>query len=203
MRILVRIPGVFSGSPWQNGFRGNVRILTSTKEVSMKNAFFAFLLCFTVFAAQTQRSHAAIGAALSAPAAIVVGGVIAAAGAGSTAVCLGFNACIGGDGGTLDSLMLLIYIPVAAVGLLVLDGEQAGEISFTAVPSAQGFSADEVAAYNAELDELNAIAQTISAQAAADLHVDAKALWEQYAADLSASTVKIAALHAQQLITQQ
>lgn len=74
-----------------------------------------------------------------------------------------------------------------ALGILVLDGKNPGSASLAPVNAAQakrfGLTADEARAYNENLDELNAVADSVGFRLAhakqADLKT-ARALWNQY-----------------------
>ncbi len=161
-------------------------------------------IALTLVFAPVQKSEAAVGL-VAAPAVIVVGGVVAAVGGVLTidAFAAGPICTAPGFDGVLSCLFTgIIGMSVGAVGLLILDGEQ--ELAFSEARSSmkhlKGVSAEEIAVYNSELDQLNAINSEITAEVKADKSVDAKARWMEMSEHLSPETMKIAALNGKALL---
>lgn len=124
-------------------------------------------LAFTsISSVKPKPAHALIGAVSGSPATLITGSVIGGLGlllVGGTAVALG------GDQGSPDGRMAaaMIGIPVilagmglTIMGLIILDGS---EVEFGHLNGAQakklGLTVDELAAYEDELEEINAILQ--------------------------------------------
>lgn len=161
-------------------------------------------IALTLVFAPVQKSEAAVGL-IAAPAVIVVGGVVAAVGGVLTidAFAEGPICTAPGFDGILSCLFTgVVGLSLAGVGLLILDGEQ--ELAFAEANSSmkhlKGVSAEEIAVYNSELDQLNAINAEITAEVKADKSVDAKARWSEMSSLVSPETMKIAALNGEALL---
>lgn len=167
----------------------------------MKNFITSLALSFGMLLVTTPKSEAIVGAIVSAPAAITIGGVMALAGVGTTtAVGTRVIRC------DWDCSLTTAFYGIVAtgVGIVVLDGNQAGEIAFAPVntSSAGHFSKSEIATYNKELTQLNAIQQTITHEVATKKNVDVNARWEVLGAKLSPATIEIAAANGAELLKQ-
>lgn len=164
----------------------------------------SFAIALTLIFAPVQKSEAAVGL-IAAPAIIVVGGVVAAAGGIAT-----IDGFVGGPFckmGSFDGVLSCVFFAitgmvVGAIGLVILDGEQS--LAFSEVDSSmkhlKGISSEEIAVYNAELDQLNAITAEITAEVAADKKVDAESRWNEMSDLLSPATMKIAGLNGEALL---
>ena len=124
--------------------------------------FFAVLLTFVTLT-QSKPSQAAVGAVVSAPL-LIAGLVIAGGGAIVTATTA--NSCVGDSSGLCAGLTLLFGLPVIAVGLIMLDGEQ--EIAFQELNLSQasriGVSEAELVVYNSEVDHANMLLAEVKAE---------------------------------------
>ena len=163
-----------------------------------------FALSFTLIFAPVQKTEAAVGL-IAAPAIIVVGGVVAAAGGIATidGFVSGPLCTMGSFDGVLSCAFFAITgMVVATVGIIILDGEQS--LAFSEVNSSmkhmKGVSAEDIATYNSELDQLNAINAEITAEVAADKSVDAESRWVKMSDLLSPATLKIAGLNGEALL---
>lgn len=142
-----------------------------------------------------KNSHAVVGLLIKSSTTKTVGGVVAVGGLG-VAVLSGRIIAEGWTalGYALSGLML------AGIGLLVLDESQSAEVVYRKVQTVHGFSAADIATYNSEIEELNAIHQTVEAQLRADSSLDAVDLWNEYKNQLSPATIKLAAYHGKRLL---
>ena len=157
---------------------------------SLKTALTAFALSTSLaFTAATPRdAHAVVGAVTS-----LAGGAgvpLLVAGAVSTATgIIGVQGCLRGDCGVGVTLSLF---GLALIGPILLDDGTVGDLEFVAVDQARaaqvGLTEIERLAFNSELDEINAIKETITS----DLNRDEKpttekahALWNEYGQSLS------------------
>lgn len=125
---------------------------------------------------------------------MIVGGALIATG-GLTSV----HAPVFSDSRSYDGLLIgIIGLGVAAVGLLVLDQDGSKDVQFQALSSESaqrlGLSANSIETYNSELDELNAIKNSISAELSLtespSLEKSAT-LWSEYQGRLSAETMQV------------
>lgn len=164
----------------------------------MKNVFMAVLISLGVFSLGANRAHAIVGLVAKSPTVIALGGLVTAGGAviafqGATSTEISTESAFGKFFGGIGALIL---------GLVILDDSQEAEVVFTKLDHYPGFDADALAIYNAELDELNAINQSVTEQIKHDPTLDAAALWKEYSSVLSDETVKIAALVSSNLVGQ-
>ncbi len=162
----------------------------------MKKLLLSLSLCFGLVTATTPKSDAAVGALISAPAVMTVGGVVALVGGVGFAVVAHRT-----EGAGMEGLFEYIFfggagLVTAGIGLVILDGDQQGELAFSRVAADSaahsGFSAAEIATYNRELSRLNAIQQTISAEVAGNPRLNTQARWQVLGARLSPATLEIA-----------
>lgn len=142
------------------------------------------------------KTHAVVGWIVKSPTVKSVGGVVMAGGLafsviGGRAASDGWVAL----GNFLGGLM------VAGLGLIILDDQQAAEAQFSSLPfNYPKFTADEIKIYNNELEELNAIHQTVTQALEMDPNADTKELWLAYGEVLSPITMKIAAYNGERLL---
>jgi|GEM_PF-1712603 len=157
---------------------------------SLKTALTAFALSTSlVFTAATPRdAHAIVGAVTS-----LAGGAgvpLLVAGAVSTATgILGVLGCVNancGIGGTLPLAGMALFGPI------LLDDGTVGDLEFVAVDQPRaaqvGLTENERLAFNSELDEINAIKETITSDLKRDEKPTAEkahALWNEYGQALS------------------
>jgi hypothetical protein len=150
-----------------------------------RTAFLSLMIVTTLF--HSQQSKAATGAIVAAPAAVTAGLYIAGSGLGIYAIgnVLDFTLLRHDDyKGVFGLLSLIAAIPVAVIGLVVLDGEQ--EVKFGSLTKAEAgklqFTTSEFQAYNAELDQLNSLASYVDEEVARDGKVSAEesaSLWSE------------------------
>lgn len=95
---------------------------------------------------------------------------------------------------------------LAGVGLIILDDGQVADIEFRAISdehakSLTNFTESEIAIYNSEVEELNAIRQTVVAESEVSEDTkDAEKLWLEYSDALSPETFEIAKYQAKMFI---
>ncbi len=174
----------------------------------MKKLLASLALSLGLIAGTTPKAEAVIGLIVSAPAVVTTGGVVAALGGGTAVISLiNLQRRDCPEDCVWNSIAFtLLGGAAAAVGIVILDGDQQGEIAYAPVSvSTAGhnqFSMAEIQTYNRELARLNAIQQTITAEVAANPRLDARARWLQLGARLSPATLEIAAFNGQQLLNQ-
>lgn len=152
--------------------------------------FLACLLTLTTLT-MSRPSHAVVGLATGNPVVTILG----AASLGGAGIYM----ASGGNDDLGESFVRAFFgIIAGAVGLTLLDGEQAYEFAEISPTEARslGVSADEMVAYNLELDQVNAIAEAVATELPQKASVEeAKALWAQYGEMLDpqalAATIKI------------
>lgn len=126
--------------------------------------FFALLLT-VVTLTHSQPSRATVGALVSTP--VLIAGLYITAVSGGTTIA-GLISCkrSGDDSGLCRGLMLLFGIPVVALGLIVLDGEQG--VEFRPLTDDQAtrlnISESELAVYNSEVDQANMLIAEVKAE---------------------------------------
>lgn len=121
------------------------------------------LICLTL---HSRPSQAAISAVAGAPA-LVTGGLVVAGGAVALETVVVVLE-VTGDYSWKDASAwaLLITVPIFLLGILILDEDKL-EASYSQLDAGKarslGLSAKELAAYNSELDEINALANFVDA----------------------------------------
>lgn len=165
----------------------------------MKTKLTTFMMAFAIFFTSNffaPKSEALIGLLVKKKVVKVIGGIgLAAGGVGvvsgvatiSTATTL--SSALGG--------VIFIYLGAIAggIGLVILDDNTVVDMEFNQVTKelAPDFSEYDIAIYNSELEELNAIRKTIQAEVGEnDTMEKAKDLWLDYSQVLSPETVAIA-----------
>jgi len=147
----------------------------------------------------SQNSHALIGVIFKSKPVKVVGAV-GSIGGGLISI-LAYNAAINATtiGVAISGALYTGFgMIIAGVGLIILDDHRIADIEFKAIDPNQpdlyaGFSRQQVETYNAELDQLNAIRQTMIAETSDEANTaDAEDLWKKYSTLLSKDTVEIA-----------
>lgn len=159
----------------------------------MKKLMNSLVLSLALLVVSTQKSHAVVGLLLGNPIVSAVGGL---------ATLGGYAVTTHNSGDIASNLRHGFFgLIVAVVGITLLGETQKAEIEFTAIQDSSKFTAEELAVYNSELEELNAINQTIAAEATAHPKtVDVEALWNEYGAVLSPETLKVASYTSYKLI---
>lgn len=166
----------------------------------MKAFVFALLISLTAF--HTTPSQALVGVALQKKSIKAIGG-IAAAGGGTLAV-MGIVA--GKSASGLAAAATAMFTGAGFLGflggLVILEGDRAGELSFSQITNETRdnypeLSDGEIEQFNQQVDlkKLNAISQTITmelAQVEKDEVEAAKELWLQYSQSLHPNTAKVA-----------
>jgi hypothetical protein len=159
--------------------------------------FIAAIMAFTAMTAAPKRAEAALGIlGLGTPAGIPL--IIAGGAVSSVAIFvdwLGLSDCVF-NGACADDPNFLPYFLTALGltlgGVLLLDEESGQTLRFQAVTTAEantlGLTSGEESAFNVEIDEVNAVSQSVGAELKAMKKpgvADSKALWEKYRAELS------------------
>mgnify|MGYP003390206199 CR=1 FL=1 len=153
----------------------------------------ALLLSTILF---TPKSHALVGWIVKSPTTRSVGGVVIAGGLAFSFI----GARTASDGWVALGNMIGGWM-VAGLGLVILNEQQIAEAEFTALnTTTKNYNDEELATYNSELAQLNAVHQTVVAQVRADANLDEVQLWREYGALLSPATLKIAAFNGQRLL---
>lgn len=145
------------------------------------------LVCLTL---HSRPSQAAVGALAAAPAVVVAGLYIAGTGAAVTGVATVMDVSEGGGGLFAFLMFMFITGPIMLLGLVILDDEQAMEFSPMEPAHGQklGLSADELRAYNSEIDQINALAAFVDAEVSKDEKPSreyAAQLWTEVKGELS------------------
>lgn len=125
--------------------------------------FFAVLLTVVTLTHSTP-SQATVGAFVAAP--VLIAG-IAITGTGVIGTAIYASKCGNGDLNELcKAFIVILGIPVIAVGLIVLDGEQ--DIAFSELSAAEaskiGVSAADLAIYNSEIDQANMLMADVKSE---------------------------------------
>lgn len=129
-----------------------------------KIRLFIALVLTVVTLSQSKPSQATVGAFVAAP--VLIAG-LAITGTGVIGTAIYASKCGNGDLNELCKVFILMLgIPVIAVGLIVLDGEQ--EIAFHELTNAEaakiGVSNDELAVYNSEIDQANMLMADVKSE---------------------------------------
>ena len=152
-----------------------------------------FFLCFTL---TSTRTHAVVGWIVKSSTVKSIGGVVTAGGVG-----FAFIGSRTASDGWVALGNLLGGLMVAGLGLIILDDQQEAEAQFTPLSKDYPlFTEDEISTYNNEIDELNAIHQTVTHELELDPKARANDLWTKYGDVLTPSTLKIAAYNGERLL---
>lgn len=127
--------------------------------------FFAVLLT-VVTITHSQPSKAAVGALVSTP--ILIAGLYITAVTGGTTI-YSYISCNRGDhdeSGLCSAVTLLFGLPLIALGLIVLDGEQGVQFQSLSLEQANqlGVSEAELAIYNSEVDQANMLIEEVKTE---------------------------------------
>lgn len=142
-------------------------------------------LTMTAILFSSKPSQAAIGSIIAAPAMVTAGVVVAGGAVGAQVAFTALDFLTSPSDVKGASLWaLFLSVPLAGLGLLILEGEQTMQFAPLSKAEAQklGVNSQERAAYNSELDQLNALAeyvdQEISKDGKADLD-ESVTLWNE------------------------
>lgn len=145
-------------------------------------------------------ARAAVGITFAAPLAVVAG--VAAMGVSAGAAYGGYRLIKNGKT-AVGIAVLVVSAAGGYFGFLLMDGQQEakfGELSSEGA-SQLGISASELAIYNSEVEQVNAIAREIGSELAAqnsDSADRARDLWMEYGTQLAPETMKTVIAIAQQ-----
>lgn len=129
-----------------------------------KLRIFIALVLTVVTLTHSKPSQATVGAIVSAP--VLIAG-IAIAGTGVIGTAIYASKCGNGDMNEICKLFIVMLgIPVIAVGLIVLDGEQ--DIAFSELSKTEaakiGVSSSELAVYNSEVEQANMLMAEVKSE---------------------------------------
>ena len=160
----------------------------------MKKNFISMVLVLSLIFGMLvpKRSEAIVGAAIAVPAVVTVGAITGGTGFATVLGTMIYGTTCSGRGCALDGIVLfLMGAAVLIVGLVILDDNSHG-MEFTALnetkAEALGITAEQAAAYNSELDEINAAKQTVQMEVVKmeKPSVDeAHALWQEMRGNIS------------------
>lgn len=156
----------------------------------------AFLLAtFLSSTLLPNKSHAVVGWLVKSPTTRAVGGVVTASGGvymlAARGVAEGWTAL----GHAIGAMMVM------GLGLIILDEEQTAEAQFRPIRGKlASFSTEEIATYNDEVDQLNAILQTVVDDLKRNPRLDEKELWLEYGPALAPATLQIASYNGKRLL---
>ena len=144
---------------------------------------------------QPRQAHALIG--ITSPISVVVaGGVIGAAGLGGLVT----SGILGATNYTWPAVFFVLgSLPVLFAGIIILDGGSGAGLQYSDLTASQasqlGLTQAEWTAYSQNLDEVNAVAESVAAdlKQAGQIEVDfAKSRWQAYSAELGTDPLQAA-----------
>ncbi len=166
----------------------------------MKKIVLSFLLCLGLAGIPTQRAHATT-TLLGGPLVYAVGGGLIIAG-GFMGI-MGYQRWVENNvrrpvaRGTLSIIGTYVLLVPMFFGALMLDSEQEAELEFRVITDGQrglrDIAARDIAIYNSQVNELNAVYQTVTAEVARDASVLPQDRWEAYSDLLAPETLRVAA----------
>ncbi len=161
----------------------------------------ALVLAFCVFVGNTPRADAVVGLIIKNRTAKVVGGVMTV---GGVATFFGSMLASSFVGATVSIAVMMVSVPVAACGLVVLD-EKNADLNFSELTeqdaSKIGATLQELNVYNTEIDELNAVKAEIESRVTDNSSDDEiNGLWQEYKDTLSPETLRVAGLVAKKVL---
>ncbi len=164
------------------------------------------LLGFATTTVVTPRpAQAIIGLAVASYALRTAGGVTMLLGGTAAGIGIGYALYTGTSVAigvtSAAAIGTLLGTVTAGIGLLLLDGNQGAlvfqtvDVANTSLYAPAGVTAAQVAVYNTEIDELNAVRESIDAEMVRTNGSvnDAKVLWESYRPHFAAETITVAA----------
>ncbi|MFL5786358.1 MAG: hypothetical protein ACJ76H_17195 [Bacteriovoracaceae bacterium] len=162
--------------------------------------FLSILFAFSVFIGNTPKAEAVVGLALNHHTVKVVGGVMSVSGVGGFFGGMLLSSVVSA---TITLPIMIVSGPLAFAGLIVLDEKNASMDFAVLSPenaSAIGASSDELAVYNSEVDELNAVKADIESRTTEEAsNEEITGLWKEYVDSLSPQTLKVAGLVAKKI----
>ena len=165
--------------------------------------FLASLLCLSIFIGNTPKAEAVVAIAIKNRTVRTVGGVVTAAGVSGVTI----SAIVANVTGSYSAIGLMILsVPVAIVGLVILD-EKNADLKFSQLPLNKArvlaVSPEDIAIYNTEVEELNVVKETIESRVSdKSTEADIDYLWSEYKDTLSPETLKVAAQVTIKVLTQ-
>jgi hypothetical protein len=165
--------------------------------------FLASLLCLSIFIGNTPKAEAVVAIAIKNRTVRTVGGVVTAAGVSGFTI----SAIVANVTGSYSAIGLMILsVPVAIVGLVILD-EKNADLKFSQLPLKKArvlaVSPEDIAIYNTEVEELNVVKETIESRVSdKSTQADIDYLWSEYKDTLSPETLKVAAQVTIKVLTQ-
>ena len=155
---------------------------------------FSLLLSLTIFFSTIPKAQAIVGVAMADKKVRVMGGMVAAYGAGSYGA--GFILMTVAGNSVLSFALMSLGFTTGVVGLVVLDSKTAdmkfSEITEKTMQELE-ISLEERDIYNSEVDQLNLIKEEIESQLGdSPSPQEVETLWKEYQGYLSAETQKVA-----------
>lgn len=178
-------------------------------EVSMKSKLLTFFMALSVFCVgtfiTTQKSHALIGHYLKSRSLRTFGNIAAGTGTLTYGTAITISGTYGAPSVVVASQMFipLVIAPiVVGLGLVLLDDQTVTSIDFLPITQNQfdQYSLEEIEIYNSELEELNAIKDSIEQEIENKDDQFARNLWKSYSHNLHPATIKIAQEQALRLV---
>jgi hypothetical protein len=161
------------------------------------------LLSLSVFIGNTPKAEAVVAFVIKNRTVRTVGGVVTAAGVTGVTI----SAIVANVTGSYSALGIMIFsVPVALVGLVILD-EKNADLKFSQLPLEKSeilaVSPYDIAIYNTEVEELNVVKETIESRVSEkSSQADIDYLWSEYKDTLSPETLKVAAQVTIKVLTQ-
>ncbi len=161
----------------------------------------ALILSFCVLVGTTPKADAVVGLIIKHKTARVVGGVMTV---GGVATFFGSMLASSVVSASVSIAVMMVSVPVAALGLVVLD-EKNANLSFSVLAeedvSMLGATAQELNVYNSQVDELNAVTDEIESIVTDKTSTEEiNRLWQEYKDTLSPETLKVAGLVAKKVL---
>ena len=175
----------------------------------MKKNLFTFFIAISLFFTGTlitaQNSHALVSHYLKVKSLRTFGVIASGTGTITYGTAITISGVYGAPSVVVASQMFipLVIAPiVVGLGLVLLDDQTVTSIDFLPISKDHfsNYSTTEIAIYNSELDELNAIKDTIELEIIEKDNRFAEELWENYSQILHPETIKIAQDQALRLV---
>lgn len=155
--------------------------------------FYSLIFSFLLFTTSVPKSEAVVGLIIKDKMTKTVGGVVTISGLAG----MGVGIIVAQTGSWAGLGYLALGMSAGALGLVILD-ESEGTIQFSELSKESGkdlgLSNSELTIYNSEVDQLNAIKDTIASQLSDEASSEEVAsLWSEYKESVSPETLKVAA----------